>query len=74
MKAVRDMTKHQFVNALRRHGMKLEGFMGYVDLGLPGRRHCVSHLNAGPKFRRKLAYLLEAQERELAKMETEAGL
>lgn len=62
MKTARDMSKQQFVDALARHGMKLEGFMGYVDLGIPGHHIAASHHNAGPRFRSKLAYLLRTRE------------
>lgn len=69
---MRDITKRQFAEALRRHGMHWEGFMGYVNLGLPGRHTCVSVLNAGPNRRAQLAYLLrerekyEAEEKDVA--------
>jgi hypothetical protein len=34
----RDMSEKQFLAALERHGMKCEGFMGYVNLGILGHR------------------------------------
>jgi len=60
---MRDMTKKQFMQALERHGMKFEGFLGYVNLGVPGKHVAVSVHNAGPKLRDKLAYLLQQRER-----------
>lgn len=59
----RDMTKAQFLAALQRHGMRWEGFMGYVNLGVPGRSICSSVYNAGMNRRAQLAYLLRERER-----------
>jgi hypothetical protein len=56
--AIRDMSKKQFEEALARHGMKREGFMGYVNLGIEGQHVSASHHNAGKNRRAKLAYLL----------------
>lgn len=55
---VRDISEKQFDEALARHGMKREGFMGYVDLGIEGHHVAASHHNAGKNRRAKLAYLL----------------
>ena len=63
---MRDMTQQQFAEALARHGMKEQGFMGYVDVGIPGHSLHVSKLNAGSRRRSQLAYLLAAKEREMA--------
>jgi len=63
---MRDMSVAQFVEALLSHGMKSQGFMGYVDLGIPGRTVCVSYLNAGENRRDRLAYLIREQERRMA--------
>ncbi len=71
MAKIRDMSKAAFVAAVESHGMTFEGFMGYVNLGLPGRHACVSHLNAGPNRRAKLAYLLARLDAELTKIEME---
>lgn len=68
---MRDMTKRQFAEALKRYGMEPEGFMGYVRLNVPGHHICVSHWNAGPNLRAKLAYLIREQERRQAEAEAE---
>jgi hypothetical protein len=62
------MSKAQFRAALERHGMKPEGFMGYVDLGIPGHRICCSRLNAGSNRRAQLAYLLRERDRNEARI------
>lgn len=59
----RDMSKAQFEEALARHGMRHVGFMGYVELGIPGRRVSCSLWNAGKRRRDQLAYLLREKER-----------
>lgn len=59
---MRDMTKKQLADALKRHGMHWEGFMGYVNLGIPGHHVCVSVLNAGSNRRAQLAFLLRKRE------------
>jgi len=61
MAKIRDMSKAHFVEAVRRHGMTFEGFMGYVNLGLPGQHTSVSHLNAGSNRRAQMAYPLAAR-------------
>jgi hypothetical protein len=55
---MRDMTERQFLQALERHGMKRTGFMGYVEIGIEGRRISVCRFNAGKNLRAQLAYLL----------------
>lgn len=62
----RDMTQKQFDEALRKRGMKPYGFMGYVNIG--GNRK-VSMLNAGPRRRDRLAYLIAHQNKYLAELE-----
>lgn len=57
---MRDMTLKQFRAALDRHGFRLVGFMGYVDIG-GGVSVC--YLNAGNNHRAQLAYLLQQKER-----------
>lgn len=66
---MRDMSKKQFLAALKRHGMVPEGFMGYVRLNVSGQHVCVSHWNAGNNLRAKLAYLLREQEKRQAEAE-----
>ena len=65
MSKQRDMSATAFLAALRRHGMVLIGFLGYVGIaGEPNpQRHCVSFLNAGPTRRARLAYLLAEKEK-----------
>ncbi len=64
MSRVRDMTQAQFLAALKRHGWSEAGFMGYVNMPLPGGGSMnVSKLNAGSRRRDQLAYLLKARER-----------
>jgi hypothetical protein len=58
----RDMSKVQFLAALKRHGMKPVGFMGYVEMFDGGLS--VSMLNANTTNRRaRLAYLLDQKEK-----------
>lgn len=72
MRTNRDMTRLQFHQACQRHGFKPSGFMGYFDLGLPGRRCSVSVLNAGGASRRaRLAYLLRERDRGLDRLKAE---
>lgn len=54
---MRDLTRKQFADALTRHGMKLAGFLGYVELGIDPEVS-VSRFNAGNNLRAQLAYLL----------------
>jgi hypothetical protein len=35
---MRDMTKRQFREALKRHSMVEAGFMGYVNVNVPGHQ------------------------------------
>lgn len=67
----RDMSKKQFLAALAKHGMSMAGFMGYVNLGIPGEQISVSHWNAGDNFRAKLAHLLRERDKWIAKIEKE---
>jgi len=62
---MRDMTQQQFREALKRHGMTEMGFMGYVNINIPGHHLEVSKLNAGTNRRAQLAYLLKCREREM---------
>jgi len=62
MRHVSDLSKRQFMLALVRHGMTSTGFMGYVDLGIPGRGIHVSWLNSpGSGWRSRLSFLLDKQ-------------
>ena len=66
----RDLTAKQFTDALSRNGMKLVGFMGYVEMEIAGTIVSVSYLNANSDKRRtRLAYLLKEQERLTRKAE-----
>lgn len=67
----RDMTRAQFLAALERHGMRPEGFLGYVDLGIPGHLIAVSRFNAGKNRRAQLAYLLRSREKYEQQIEAE---
>ena len=62
------MTQKQFMDALKRHGMRWTGFMGYVELGDP-KHTSTSVLNVGKHagFRAWLAYLVNQHERALDK-------
>lgn len=66
---MRDMTQRQFAEALARHGMREQGIMGYVDVGIPGHSLHVSKFNAGDNRRAQLAYLLRSKEREMEECE-----
>lgn len=68
----RDMSRKQFAEALKRHGMHWEGFLGYVNLGIPAHHICVSVLNAGPSRRAQLAYLLLKRDEYIAQEEKSA--
>ena len=58
----RDLTAQQFRDALTRNGMRLVGFLGYIDTG------CGVHVGLLDASRRdRLAHALRAQSRELAK-------
>jgi hypothetical protein len=63
MAAGRDMTKAAFDAACERRGFQPQGFMGYYSLG-GDTVALVSVLNAGPRRRDRLAYLI-AKKREL---------
>ena len=57
----RDLTEKQFWAALRRRFPSAEpaGFLGYVRFKFPGGGNIsISRLNAGPRRREQLAYLL----------------
>lgn len=61
---MRDMTERQFQDALKRHGMTDDGFMGYVNIPIsedPLSFVSVCRFNAGANRRAQLAYLLAAQ-------------
>jgi hypothetical protein len=72
MSKQRDMSERQFLEALKRHGMKFETMgrkfetMDYVNLGIPGCNRW-DKPPAGLNKRAKLAYLLASKERALAK-------
>lgn len=66
---MRDMTQAQFRDALKRHGMTPGGFMGHVDVGIPGHKLYVCGLNAGSNRRAQLAYLLTEKERNMEECE-----
>jgi hypothetical protein len=66
---MRDMSEKQFQDALRRHGMKNAGFMGYVEMGIEGHRLSVCRYNAGNNRRAQLAYLLRKQQEEEERIE-----
>ena len=57
------MRTREFNAALKRHGMRWTGFMGYVELGGP-QRNSASVLNVGAHagYRAWLAFLLKKQE------------
>ena len=52
----RDMSKAEFDRACAKYGFKSRGFLGYYSIG--GGRE-VSVLNAGPRRRDQLAYLIQ---------------
>lgn len=55
----RDLTKPQFLCALKRRGMKQVPYMGgYIDVG--NGVH-VYRYNAGPRLREQLRYLIQEQ-------------
>lgn len=73
---MRDITQRQFDAALARHGMRKAGFMGYVDIGVPGQEIHVSVWNAGDRRRAQLAYLLRQRawhEKRIAQRNTNAN-
>jgi hypothetical protein len=65
----RDMSERQFLNALQRHGMKVET-SGYFNLGIPGQNRWDKPPAALNK-RAKLAHLIASKERALAKAEAD---
>lgn len=68
---IRDMSEKQFRAAIERHGMRIEGFMGYVNLG-NGTNTSVSMRNAGTtNLRAILAFLLRQLDERLRKIEKE---
>lgn len=71
MAKIKDMSEKQFDEALTRHGMKREGFMGYINLGIEGENISASHHNAGSNRRAKLAYLLAKRDEWERKIEKE---
>lgn len=62
MATERDMSERQFAEALARYGMREAGFMGYVNINVPGHHIEVSKLNAGMRRRSQLAYLLRQRD------------
>ena len=54
----KDMTEAQFLDALKRYGMSLKPFMGYVGIT---DRVSVSRHNGGDTRREQLAYLIRQQ-------------
>lgn len=70
MSTTRDLTKQQYLSALSRHGLKMAGFMGYVEF--PGGLSVCS-LNGGRTYRARLAYLLKRLDEETARIATEAN-
>lgn len=72
-KQSRDMTKAQFDKELAKRGWTREGFLGYVRMPLPGGGAVnISRLNAGPRLRTQLAYLIAAYEKHLDQHEAAA--
>lgn len=59
----RDMSKAQFDKECKRYGFKPTGFLGYYSL--PNTPTHVSVLNAGPRRRSRLAYLIREHEKAL---------
>ena len=77
-KKPRDLTEHQFLKAVKRHGMRVGGGGSFVgkgsfDLGIPGRNIWEKLPESWPKPKRraKLAYMLAARERGIARVEAE---
>lgn len=61
----RDMTADQFRAALKRYGMTEGGFLGYIDVNVPGHHLHVCRYNAGKRHRDQLAYLLAERDRSM---------
>ncbi len=62
---IRDMSPRQFEEALKRHGMRIVGILGYVEMD--GGKLSVSMYNANTLNRRRiLAYLLAEKEKHEA--------
>lgn len=55
----RDISREKYLAAMKSHGFASEGVMGYWRLPIPGRTINVSDLNAGDRYRTKLAYMLK---------------
>ena len=78
-KKPRDLTEHQFLKAVKRHGMRVGGASGVFvvkgsfDLGISGRNIWEKLPEAWqkPKRRAMLAYMLAARERGIARVEAE---
>ena len=68
MKA-RDMSAKEYEVALARNGLTRRWYMGYVGIG---NNTFVCALNAGPRRRDQLAYLLRERERVQSKQNAEA--
>ena len=72
-RAPRDMTRHEFLAALRRRGLEPAGWMGYVECPLSdGSRVSISRLNAGDRYRDGLAYILREIDRHEAEIARKA--
>ena len=70
----RDLSQAQFEAKCAKLGFKAQGFMGYYDLGIPGHSWHSSVLNAGPRRRRQLAYLLDERKRRVAQIAAETAV
>lgn len=72
MKRPRDLSYKQFLDAITRNGMRLSGFMGYVDVGQGKYNLSVSYFNAPlSTWRSRLAYLLRKQKENMERAERE---
>lgn len=62
---MRDLSVAQFEKKCREYGFTRDGFLGYFNLGIPNQSVHVSILNAGPKRRSQLAYLIQQRDKHL---------
>lgn len=67
----RDISRKRYLEKMQAHGFTREGIMGYWRLPIPGRYIMVSDLNAGDRYRTKLAYMLKKLAQETEKHEKE---
>lgn len=68
---VRDLSHAQLMARIKKQGWTPTGFLGYVEMPLPGGgRASVSRLNAGPRRRDQLAYLMAEYRRLVKEAET----